>query len=163
MTKEFILANFCFGSPPLLIPPRPQVLLRALNIVLFGIDEKEAPKLNTSAGTILALQRKHNSKVYVRFVWFQEFSFFHYWLDYKQFWCWRHSRKVLFWLHNWICQIASPNASPSACLSKTWPSWWWGCRRWRWTPRPERLSEDNLEDWGVCPCQRWKNAKVLIL
>ena len=50
--------------------PRPQVLLRALSIVLFGIDEKEAPKLNTSAGTILALQRKHNSKVYVRFVWF---------------------------------------------------------------------------------------------
>ena len=71
MTKgEFILANFCFGSPPLLIPPRPQVLLRALNIVLFGIDEKEALKLNTFAGTIRALQRKHNSKVYVRFVWF---------------------------------------------------------------------------------------------
>ena len=67
MTKEFILANFCFGSPPLLIPPRPQVLLRALNIVLFGIDEKEALKLNTSAGTVRALQRKHNSKVYVRF------------------------------------------------------------------------------------------------
>ena len=62
MTKEFILANFCFGSPPLLIPPRPQVLLRALNIVLFGIDEKEALKLNTSAGTVRAFQKKTQLK-----------------------------------------------------------------------------------------------------
>ena len=38
--------------------PRPQVLPRALNISLFGIDEKEALKLNTSAGTIRAFQKK---------------------------------------------------------------------------------------------------------
>ena len=165
MTKEFILAIFCFGSPLLSgsYPKTPSTTKSPQHRPVWNRWEG-SPQIKYLCRDRSCFSKENTTQKFTCDLYgFQEFSFFHYWLDYKQFWCWWHSRKVLFWLHNWICQIASPNASPSACLSKTWPSWWWGCWRWRWTPRPERLSEGNLEVWGVCSCQRWKNAKFLIL
>lgn len=162
MTKgEFILANFCFGSPLLSgsYPKTPSTTKSPQHLPVWNRWEG-SPQIKYLCRDHSCFSKENTTHGMV----FKSFPpFTNYWFDYKQFWCWWHSRKVLFWLHNWICQIAFPNASPSACLSKTWPSWWWWCWRWRWTPRPERLSEGNLEVWGVCPCQRWKNVKFLIL
>ena len=115
MTKEFILANFCFGSPPLLsssYPKTPSTTKSPQHRPVWNRREG-SPQIKYLCRDRSCFSKENTTQKFTCDLHgFQEFSFFHYWFDYKKFWCWRHSRKVLFWLHNWICQIASLTPRP---------------------------------------------------
>ena len=139
MTKgEFILANFCFGSPLLSgsYPKTPSTTKSPQHLPVWNRWEG-SPQIKYLCRDHSCFSKENTTHGMV----FKSFPpFTNFWFDYKQFWCRWHSRKVLFWLHNWICQIGSLTPHP-------WPV----CPKHGHHDDDDVDDEDELQGLKDCP------------